>query len=59
MRLEQACSTSSNLAASRKAWTRPCVGSCEVSMDALLTCSSQASGDLERCQLKAIAALTS
>ena len=36
MRLEQACSASSNVAASRKAWTRPCVGSCEVSMDALL-----------------------
>ena len=37
MRLEQACSASSNLVAGRKAWTRPCVGSCEVSMDALLT----------------------
>ena len=37
VRLEQACSASSNLVASRKAWTRPCVGSCEVSMDALLT----------------------
>ena len=47
VRLEQACSASSNLVAGRKAWTRPCwsvnkmtrpcVGSCEVSMDALLT----------------------
>ena len=26
-----------NLVAGRKAWTRPCAGSCEVSMDALLT----------------------
>ena len=37
VRLEQACSASSNLVAGRKARTRPCVGSCEVSMDALLT----------------------
>ena len=36
VRLEQACSASSNLVAGRKARTRPCVGSCEVSMDALL-----------------------
>ena len=36
VRLEQACSASSNLVAGRKAWTRPCVGSSEVSMDALL-----------------------
>ena len=40
VRLEQACSASSNLVAGRKAWTRSCVGSCEVSM---WTLSSQAS----------------
>ena len=37
VRLEQACSASSNLVAGRKARTRPCVGSCEASMDALLS----------------------
>ena len=36
VRLEQACSASSNLRRPRGR-TRPCVGSCEVSMDALLT----------------------
>ena len=30
VRLEQACSASSNLVAGRKAWTRPCVGTCDV-----------------------------